>query len=49
MRVYERLNKMNEFDEIDVKNAREAGFWTGAMAGVVCTFVLCLLIGYFVL
>lgn len=37
------------YDEIDIKNAREAGFWTGAMAGAVGMLMLCLLVGYFIL
>jgi hypothetical protein len=36
-----------DYDEFDIRDARNAGFWTGALAGSFGTFVLCLLLGFY--
>ena len=48
MRVFERLEpKPMFFDEIDVRNAYRSGFTIGATTGATGMFVLCLLVGVF--
>lgn len=47
MRVYERLNKMKMYDEIDMRNTASKWYWIGCAAGVVGTLGMCLLIGLY--
>lgn len=36
-----------DYDQIDVKNAYNSGYWIGAISGAIGMFALCLLLGVF--
>lgn len=39
---------MNMYDDIDMKNAHNLGYWTGVLVGSLTVFILCLFVGIYI-
>lgn len=42
------MENANLYDDIDMKNAYNTGFWVGSIASGIGVLTLCFLVGYFV-
>ena len=38
-------NEEHIYDDIDMRNRYAVGFWVGALAGILGTIILCLVVG----